>query len=672
MDLHAAAHVLVLDLRLLIALRVPLLAVAFLVCFPVMAVTKARTLFLGLFDQTPRSLLLVTIAAFSLSSAMGATAHLVELAIPGQHLIVWIAAQLPDPNFWHRALWVAVIVVLTLPILITAIYVSHRQKRSLLALAGAAILGLALSAAVAWVLIAVVAPLLQVAPHPLHGVSAWILRVAAQGDWHLYSEHLFAACAFGLTLAVWAGFGLYGYSALGKPKTVPALASLLMLLTMLTWLLGAMTFYLDHYGIPALLLLALLGMLNALCPWSDHIYRLVDPVMAPSPNPAEVLTATRSKAVIVVAAEGGGIQAAAWTAQVLEGLRAQFGTAFDGALRMISGVSGGSVGTACYMDWLLHPEATKKPSEAAALSSLDEVAWGMAWPDFLRAAFPWGFGWTIGRGTALERAWSRNCAADPRNDMRLTGPLSMWRAPAASASPSVPAVIMNSTVVESGNRLLLGTSVLERCLAPEGREDAAEVNCIGNRIMDVSVATAARLSATFTWVTPAARANVNSHKPHLVDGGYYDDYGMATLVEWLDEALQGAGDAVKKVLVLQVRCAPLNAPVTPQYKTSSRGWFFQAIAPIKALIEVRSAGQVAHNDIELALLQEKWRGRADVQSVTFEFPGKEPPLSWHLTEEQKKAIRQAWETQMGEPISAVADFLSPSWIPQEQGVGNRA
>ena len=662
MDLHAVLHAIVLEVRLLVALRVPLLAAVFLLFFPVLAVTKARTLFLGLFDQTPRSLLLVTIAVFALSSAMGATAHLVELQFPGQHLIAWIASYMPDPHFWHRALWVVVIVLLTLPTLITAISVSRRQKRSLVSLISAAVLGLALGGAIVWLLITVVAPRLQPAPHPLNPIAGRVLTVAAQGDWHLYSEHLFAACAFALTLAVWAAFGIYGYFALGKPKTVPALASLLMLLTMLTWLLGAMTFYLDYYGIPTLLILVIVGVLNALCPWSDHTYQLVDLVDEPEPNPAEVLTATKSRAVIVVAAEGGGIQAAAWTAQVLEGLHEKFSKTFDDALRMISGVSGGSVGTACYMDWLQNPQETKRPSVAASLSSLDEVAWGMTWPDFLRAAFPWAFGWTIGRGTALERAWSRNCASDPRKDQRLTRALSAWRRP-ATGSPSVPALIMNATVVESGNRLLMGTSLLDRCLAPEGREDAAEVNCIGNRIMDVSVATAARLSASFTYVTPAARANVDSHKPHLVDGGYYDDYGMATLVEWLDEALQGSGEAVKKVLVLQVRCAPLNAPVTPQNKTSSRGWFFQAIAPIKALIEVRSAGQVAHNDIELALLRDKWRN-VDVQSVVFEFPGKEPPLSWHLTDEQKEAIGRAWETEMGDPISKVADFLSPSRIPE--------
>ena len=62
-----------------------------------------------------------------------------------------------------------------------------------------------------------------------------------------------------------------------------------------------------------------------------------------------------------------------------------------------------------------------------------------------------------------------------------------------------------------------------------------------------------------------------------------------------------------------------------------RGWFFQALAPVLALVAVRGAAQVAHNNIELDLLQEKWAGSIPIQSVTFEFPDQQAPLSWHLT-----------------------------------------
>ncbi|MGB6134047.1 MAG: hypothetical protein WBG54_19855, partial [Acidobacteriaceae bacterium] len=502
------------------------------------------------------------------------------------------------------------------------------------------------------------------------GGSGWVLRVAAHGDIRLYAEHVLALCALVFTTTVWAVFGVFGYFQLGRRRTVPALAGLLMLTMTVTWPLAAATFYLDHWHIPTLLIgmVAAMAVANGWSRKAEHVYQLIAPASVPEPTPAEVLTATGARCVIVAAAEGGGIQAAAWTAQVLEGLRTACGAErFDPALRMISGVSGGSVGTACYVDWLLHPTEARQPSVSAAKSSLDEVTWGLAWPDFLRGCLPWAFGWMIDRGVALQRAWSRNCSLTPEDgEPRLTAPLSAWRQGAAEGT--IPAVVLNSTVVENGFRLLMCTSALGRGDAGCGRMDASEVNRIGDRVMDISTVTAARLSASFTWVTPVAcaAAGPGSNRPHVADGGYYDNYGMATLVEWLDEALSGpltgGRRQVAKVLVLQIHSSPPD-PETVQngevrQGDDRRGWLFQMAAPFLTLLNVRSSGQIAHNDIELSLLEQKWAGLGvGIESVDFTFPETNPPLSWHLTEEQKQAIRDEWGKKMGEQVGKVKEFL---------------
>jgi hypothetical protein len=54
-------------------------------------------------------------------------------------------------------------------------------------------------------------------------------------------------------------------------------------------------------------------------------------------------------------------------------------------------------------------------------------------------------------------------------------------------------------------------------------------------------------------------------------------------------------------------------------------------------------GQVAHNDIEFTLLQQAWQQRRpdlDIQTGVFQYYGADPPLSWHLTEDQKQDIRR--------------------------------
>ena len=80
----------------------------------------------------------------------------------------------------------------------------------------------------------------------------------------------------------------------------------------------------------------------------------------------------------------------------------------------------------------------------------------------------------------------------------------------------------------------------------------------------MSVFTAARLAASFTYVSPATRRDGPGSAYHVVDGGYYDDYGMTTLTEWLDEGLEGVGrpshgGAISRVLVIQIRSSPAEA-----------------------------------------------------------------------------------------------------------------
>ena len=72
--------------------------------------------------------------------------------------------------------------------------------------------------------------------------------------------------------------------------------------------------------------------------WStDHIYRTVKAEQEPV-LPAVATLLPPDQPSIVVAASGGGIQAAAWTARVLTGLQSVSG--FSEHLRFISAVSG--------------------------------------------------------------------------------------------------------------------------------------------------------------------------------------------------------------------------------------------------------------------------------------------------------------------------------------------
>lgn len=647
-----------------VLLRVPLLLVLTLLALPFIAFfTSAKMLLRGLFDLTPLSLFVVTIATLAVSGTACVTASII---LNNAHL------RFSDLNGYSPAplsptTWVGLMLFLSIFIIVPAVRFSARQGHNpgRLVLAASGGFGLVILAAVFLLengkdSITLFLPYLSDPCLIDYLANTGLFAGYVRDPW---PHHLFALAAFFSTAILYGIVGIYGWSHLGKKRTVPALCSALMLVLMLGWMLSALAFFFDAWHIPTLLIVAVVGVLTAQSHRSDHFYKLRKRV-GDAAGAAETITASDERRVIVVAANGGGIQAAAWAAQVLYGLHEDLkdlGPTFQKSLRFISSVSGGSVGNGFFVHWLAHEKAPRRPDEAAAESSLDEVAWGLAWPDFLRALFPWVFGKLIGRGRALERAWVFNSIpSDVKVVKNLDEPLSSWNELVAAGK--LPAIVMNATITETGERLLFATTKLTgQCGGGGALVDATELHTINDKTFDVRVVTAARLSATFPYVTPASRSDGPGPQPHIVDGGYYDNYGMATLVEWLDEALAGAKKEVKSVLVIQIHGAPVDSDFRDERHSKTRGWFYQAFAPIKTLLAVRSAGQIAHNDIELEFLQQKWSAAGvPIHSVIFEFGNRDAPLSWHLTKEEVNAIKTAWNEKMTNCRKTVREFLEGS------------
>jgi hypothetical protein len=255
------------------------------------------------------------------------------------------------------------------------------------------------------------------------------------------------------------------------------------------------------------------------------------------------------------------------------------------------------------------------------------------------------------RGQALETAWTRSLEVG-----RL---LSDWRTEVWSDLR--PANVFNATLVDTGERLLIGTTRL-------GWRQRSGLRNFEDMYTDrdIQVVTAARLAASFTYVSPATRPGERGDDFHVVDGGYYDDYGMTTLTEWLDEALEGLGDAagIPRVLVIQIRSDPGERLQLPD---RWHGPFYQLWAPAKTLLNVRATGQVSRNDGEFERLQQLWRERkVDIANVIFRFCGEHPPLSWHLTRREKEAIESEWQahTAPARPeLQAVEAFLRGQPLP---------
>jgi hypothetical protein len=646
----------------LAVLRFPLVTALVLLGLPLVALKLARPLLANLFDMTALQAVAVTVTACIATWTSLITGWVVVCYGPlrfgfGALPLFYISEVPPWQSF-------VVVCLLPLPLLISAARYSVREltttsSRFFLGIAAgyAAAASILISSwfALQWALensrffqIYSAAPSLTVS-----------LRGYVDSQGNLLPAQKVVIIGFLVSLAVYFFIGFGHYFRLPLLRHVPSLAYVLLLCTVACWTLTGLSFFCDAYRLPVSLVVLVYLTVTAQVSRSDHFFHMFDGDKDPMPSAAQVIQVAGLDSVIVVACNGGGIQSAAWTAKVLTELdrysRSIPGISpdlFARSVRALSSVSGGSVGamhfTAAYRKDGGLPGANADLDDVirhAEQSHLSDIAWGLVYPDLWKTLTPFLLRRFSDRGNALERSMARTL---PSSDESL----SSWRRFVAAGER--PANLFNATLTETGGRFLISNADFRN------PHEACSQFYDLYKGKDLSVVTAARLSATFPFVTPAARSDDRSvARFHVVDGGYYDNYGMATLAEWLQEGLEVENNRIRRVLVLQIRGFP---PEPPERPNKRHGWFYQLYAPLETMVHARSCGQLAHNDIEFNLLTRVCRqNQVEVQTAIFQFSTEEqteiPPLSWHLTKRQKETIGRVWNRIGPQGCEKVRDFL---------------
>lgn len=312
--------------------------------------------------------------------------------------------------------------------------------------------------------------------------------------------------------------------------------------------------------------------------------------------------------MLFVAANGGGIKAAIWTAMVLDCVLGTASGIKDPAIRgfcrkknpagtdrwssslfVASGVSGGSVGLASYAtsvqehagDWLWDSLGD------------DFVSPSLSWQMFVevpRSILEFGDSHDMDRAEVLERGWERATRQLPQDDAALAalligddgyaGNLSKPFFSASGAAPKPPYLMFNGTSVEDGCRLVVSSIRMTNdanslncttILHVDDRADPSEVSTAtrdafpfmcapsSTQSADIAFSTAALLSARFPFVSPsgrlgACRENAEDSSDtyiHVVDGGYGDNSGGASVAALWD----GIEPTVLKNVASQDPCA---------------------------------------------------------------------------------------------------------------------
>ena len=424
--------------------------------------------------------------------------------------------------------------------------------------------------------------------------------------------------------------------------------------------------------------------------------------------------------MVLVAAEGGGIRAATWTAVVLDCLLLAGrdhcpapppGPEPSSSLFIASGISGGSLGLVEYLGF------TTRAQRRAGPTWNDDVARDADWveralgDDYLAPVVSWGllveiprsfldFG-VMDRAEVLERSWERSWPSP--------SPLSEGFLDTQASAP-LPHLILNGASVRDGcwmNASLLDLGVEEsRTVERERGGDQEMVPVVGGCLSrlpfaaaagdtvtgtapgtadlvdflcadeDVNLSTAALLSARFPLVTPSGRVSACPDRAgvkYIVDGGYIEGSGA--------EALMGLWPRLEE-LVAEYNATSGNRCVVPFFVQIDNGYQDDAGAPafdppnqvLVPVIGSQSPSRAARADRARAAAGLEFtrplEGRRTVTAasgpVTDRYArlipvahlGVQAPLGWVLADGSKADLRR----QVGQGANVTETATVRSWV----------
>ena len=494
----------------------------------------------------------------------------------------------------------------------------------------------------------------------------WLLRLLVLDKDHPASawSHVFA-----LGLAV----GL-GIAFLWARRTATPAVAICMLLAGMVAFDGFCAF---HAGHPAMTLAIGLALLFAggRDPYKMRIRALRDRYAKPAPYPPPAHGAARelvdlrrtieqsgnSRPLVLVCASGGGIRAAVWAAWILERLDHLDG--FRPAARLVTGGSGGMVGASF---WITSLCAGKSAfcSDGVTGDGLTAVARRLAFGDVPLAFLPLAN--EDNRGQALEDAWRVH--GGPALDMTFA------ELRGGEQDGRWPSLVFSPILVEDGRRLLISNVDLSAAaqnlvhwieqpraldLASTSAYHLADV--VPGGLDRLPVRTAARLSASFPYVSPAAVLPTRPRR-RVVDAGYYDHYGLSLACGWLRESLREPWFAphVSRVLLIQIRDNVSVLSVNPDREARDRARIAAAGArasrvlrgleglttPPEGLLAARESVTLFRNDADLEALTRLCDERVRegfLTTTVFELKA-DVSLSWYLARQEIETIRTQLES----------------------------
>ena len=469
-----------------------------------------------------------------------------------------------------------------------------------------------------------------------------------------------------------------------KAFRIPTAASFLLLLSIITTLIGALTYWLKEWRTISIVFILVLLEQFVSSGWINYYnkayglnyekepatysYEVLDSITSfkhyqdDLKNTLNILDNWRAKfgqsrllkkpKLVVVCASGGGLRASLWTMQVLRELDKQTKGKLMDHTTLMTGSSGGMLALGYYRE-LYHQQELGNLNDLQDEKYLDNISRDIANPltfTFLvnDIFIPWvnrevnGYTYKQDRGYIFEQQFIEN------TDGLLGMDMGYYREPEREAT--IPMLFVSPVILNDGRFLIMSPQGVSYMMKPpyaferNDEQGFAEIDGVdfGALLKDhdadnMRFVTSLRMSATFPLFMPTSHLPTKP-RMEMVDAGVRDNFGIEVATRYLMTFRNWIRNNTSGVVIVQIRAQEKIRDF--QEPNPSVGDFLN---PISSLFDVDNI-QDFHHDNYIAHLKAKI-GDDQVDVVRFMYlPTKldeRASLSLHLTQREKNDILSA-------------------------------
>lgn len=481
---------------------------------------------------------------------------------------------------------------------------------------------------------------------------------------------------------------------------LPAAASILVFFAILIAVIGALTYFLESWSLPAAILL--LGILNVL-----YEHEIIDPrnkaygidytkydlrpeynkhslqelcsdtaVKADERNMISILNRWKAKQkeekplMFFINVSGGGLRSAAFVMNALQKMDSITGGRLMERSFLISGASGGMLAASYYRELYRQKLQNHKLdisneiySDNIAKDLLNPIFTSMIARDLFSPAQRFtvdNFSYVKDRGYAFEKKLSDNTNGLLNKQMKDLS--------ADEYQAKIPLMIFNSVVTVDGRKMVMGTQPMGFMMKPTNmlndslaNPDAVDFNRLFKNLQpqNLRILTALRMSATFPYVLPNVWLPTNP-VVDVMDAGLRDNFGMETTLRFIDVFRDWLYNNTSGVIILQLKDRVLedvplhfekgsitNMMVTPATMLQ-QNWF-----RLQDYTQSDEYNYITQNNEELKIR------RLSIMYLP-QKPDKGAVLNFHLTAREKRDVKNAFYGEINrKAIATVKQLLSP-------------